>query len=79
MELSEVRRRLEEELSRMEFELDRIGNYDALETRETNIKLTNALRDNTRLSQQVADLIDEMKLLKNEQRRLMMCGMFTCF
>lgn len=30
VELNEVRRRMEEELRRMEFELDRIGNYDAL-------------------------------------------------
>jgi hypothetical protein len=65
VELNEVRRRMEEELRRMEFELDRIGNYDALESREASIKLENALRDNTRLSQQVGDLIEETRTLKN--------------
>lgn len=55
----------------MEFELDRITNYEALETRESSIKLENAVRENSRLAIQVGDLIEEIKSLKLEQRKTM--------
>jgi hypothetical protein len=71
LELAEVRRRMEEELHRMEFELERIGDYESLETRESTIKLENALRENSKLATQVSDLIEELKSLKGEQRKLM--------
>ncbi len=55
--MNEVRRRMEEEFKRMEFELDRITNYEVLETRESSIKLENAVRENSRLAIQVGDLM----------------------
>ena len=57
-ELTELKLRLDDELQRAEFELDRISNYDSLEQRECNIKLETAVRENTRMAEQIGDLMD---------------------
>jgi hypothetical protein len=48
-----------------------MGNYENLEGREASIKLETALRENSRLSHQIADLQEENRGIKQDQRKLM--------
>lgn len=54
----ELKRRMEEDIRRLEFELDRIGNYETLSNKEAQIQRNQMAQDNAKIKKQLDEYFE---------------------